>query len=282
MQVRQRHLWMKKRSEWFHGELRFVQCHIHCKTSYCTFMQLFERRSKLIQGQNERSLWKHITPAYMSDEETDTENGGFTLYKPKWRSDLLNRLLLRLDKRYEESRKKSRAKPREKRVVSSQYSSRRQPLDALNWTVRKTPSNESRESSRPAVSGAGHEPSIHLPPSPRPISPTSSPRPMSPRPTTPPPGPTSPRPTSPRPTSPRRTSFMSPWTAVSSQHSYEYDPCYSGMDPPMSLSSQETTPSGIPGHVMDRTHLFASDESDVDSEDDLNTLIRKVTRELNK
>lgn len=52
----------------------------------------------------------------MSDEETDSEDEGFIIRTPSWRSDLLNKLIARLDRRYEEKRKSatSRSKPKEK------------------------------------------------------------------------------------------------------------------------------------------------------------------------
>ncbi len=73
----------------------------------------------------------------MSDEETDDESTGFKIRKLGWRSNLLNRLLSRLDKRYDESRKKStvRTKPREKRTLG-ELSIRGKPFGAPKWTFQ--------------------------------------------------------------------------------------------------------------------------------------------------
>lgn len=106
-------------------------------------MQLFERRSKFIKDANERTLWKHMTSVYMSDEETDYESEGFIIRKPLWRSDLLNKLLLRLDKRYDDQRKSAtRRKPREKRKIGT-FSIRKEPQGVPKWALKKTQSPSS-------------------------------------------------------------------------------------------------------------------------------------------
>jgi hypothetical protein len=53
-------------------------------------MQLFERRSKQLRGDNERKLWGQISPHYMTDEETDDDDGGFVTHKLTWRSKHLD------------------------------------------------------------------------------------------------------------------------------------------------------------------------------------------------
>ena len=74
----------------------------------------------------------------MSDEETDNEGTGFTVHELSWRSNLLNRLLSRLDKRYDEHRKKStlRTKAREIRILG-EYSTRSKPFGAPKWTFQE-------------------------------------------------------------------------------------------------------------------------------------------------
>lgn len=91
-----------------------------------------------MKGANERKLLKQISATYMSDEETDAEGTGFTVRKLSWRSNLLNRLLSRLDKRYEEQRKNStlRTKPREKRTLG-EFSTRGKPFGAPKWTFQE-------------------------------------------------------------------------------------------------------------------------------------------------
>lgn len=83
----------------------------------------------------------------MSDEETDNEGTGFTVHKLGWRSNLLNRLLSRLDKRYDENRKNStlRTKPREKRTLG-EYSTRCKPFGASKWTFQEQSSLTETES----------------------------------------------------------------------------------------------------------------------------------------
>ena len=82
----------------------------------------------------ERKLWKQISAAYMSDEETDTEEGGFIVHQLNWRSKLLNLLITRVDKRYEEGRKVNRAKPRESRRLGVP-STRPPPANAVKWAL---------------------------------------------------------------------------------------------------------------------------------------------------
>ena len=43
-------------------------------------MQLFEQRSKQLRGENERKLWGQLSPHYMTDEETDDDDGGFVTH----------------------------------------------------------------------------------------------------------------------------------------------------------------------------------------------------------
>ena len=53
-----------------------------------------------------------------------------------WRSDLLNQLVLHLDKRYEISRNvATRTKPRENRRIAN-LSARKQPIGAPKWAVK--------------------------------------------------------------------------------------------------------------------------------------------------
>ena len=80
----------------------------------------------------------------MSDEETDNESNGFTVHKLSWRSNVLNRLLSRLDGRYDESRKNSTicTKPREQRKLG-EFSDRTKPFDAPQWTLMEPQDAES-------------------------------------------------------------------------------------------------------------------------------------------
>ena len=70
----------------------------------------------------------------MSDEETDSEDGNsFLKCSPTWRSDKLNRLIQKLDKRYFDSRKKTdNSKPLKSRKNGAP-SKRLQPACAPKW-----------------------------------------------------------------------------------------------------------------------------------------------------
>ena len=78
----------------------------------------------------------------MSDEETDNEDEGFIIRKPSWRSDLLKKLIMRLDRRYENKRKSStsRSKPKEKRKPGN-LSTRTQPQGIPKWALQQAPSS---------------------------------------------------------------------------------------------------------------------------------------------
>ena len=119
MQAKQPRLKRGKKREWLLEVLRLVYFNFRYLIIFLTFFLAYERRSKFIKGTSKRKLWKQLTPPYMSDEETDKESNGFTVHKLSWRSNVLNRLLSRLDGRYDESRKNStiHTKPREQRKL---------------------------------------------------------------------------------------------------------------------------------------------------------------------
>ena len=86
----------------------------------------------------------------MSDEETDTEDEGFVVHKPEWRSKLVNRLVTKLDERYNSTRaKKSTSKPRSARRLGS-LSQRQPPKNVPHWSLAKKSSQTSVSSSAPA------------------------------------------------------------------------------------------------------------------------------------
>ena len=72
----------------------------------------------------------------MSDEETDTEDSNTFLKRSlTWRSDKLNRLIQKLDKRYVDSRKrKENSKPLKNRK-DGPLSERSQPACAPKWAI---------------------------------------------------------------------------------------------------------------------------------------------------
>ena len=85
----------------------------------------------------ERDLWRNLSAAFMSDEETDDENEGFVVRKVGWRSNLLNRLIKKLDERYNLSRTRStKCKTRCARHLGSP-SLRSPPKDVPIWAISK-------------------------------------------------------------------------------------------------------------------------------------------------
>lgn len=109
-------------------------------------LQLYDRRSKFIRS-NERELWRQLSGAYMSDEETDTENEGFIVHKVEWRSRVVNRLIAKLDERYNSSRtQNTNSKRRSTRSLGS-ASQRSPPKGALRWAISEQSSPESSPTS---------------------------------------------------------------------------------------------------------------------------------------
>ena len=86
--------------------------------------------------QRERRIWKSLSTAYR----------GFVIHRPEWRSDVVVKLIEKLDKRYETSRQsKEHCKPREQRRIGSP-SCRPPPKSAPTWATKS--STEDSSSSR--------------------------------------------------------------------------------------------------------------------------------------
>lgn len=191
-----------------------------------------------------------MSPAFMSDEETDDE-GGFTIRKPKWRSDLLNRLLSHLDKRYDDSRKNStiRTKPRERRQPGDS-SERHKPFGAPAWAVQE----ESAPSSRPGEA-----------PSSEPLTPSRSHSDSEPN--------------------QGSSSVVTPTGIPNHFGRPSRSRSHSGLEPNQE-SSSVVTPTGIPNNFGRPTHLFnrssdsSDDLSDPESDGELSTMIRAATMQL--
>lgn len=114
-----------------------------CILTSITF-QLFDRRAKYL-NQSERRLWKSLSAVYMSDEETDDDEGGFIIHKPDWRSTIVVKLIDKLDQRYEKTRQsKEHSRPREQRRIGTP-SIRPPPRNAPSWAT-----NLSSEESSPS------------------------------------------------------------------------------------------------------------------------------------
>ena len=195
----------------------------------------------------------------MSDEETDEEDGGFITHKPNWRSDLLNRLLTRLERRYDNSRKNStvRTKPRERRQLG-EWSTRPKPFGAPKWTVQdlhpESPVATGLQNSSQSLTPDPDIEHVHPSDSSYSVTPnTSSPV--------------------------RRTgSFSGTPSGIPDHRAGSFSGTPSGI-PDHRAGSFSGTPSGIPDHRAGPTHLFISSDSD-ESDDELTTLIRAATMQL--
>ena len=87
------------------------------------FWQAYERRARVIKAGKEVKAWANITAEMMSDEERDGDC--FIRHPPSYRSEKLNRFLLKLDERADTKAKTGDARfkrrlgsPREKTVPS--------------------------------------------------------------------------------------------------------------------------------------------------------------------
>lgn len=52
---------------------------------FCSFTQLYDRRTRSLKYEAEKKAWRSINPHYMSDEESDGEDA-FIVHSPFWRS----------------------------------------------------------------------------------------------------------------------------------------------------------------------------------------------------
>ena len=101
-------------------------------------LQLYERHTKHAVGR-EIAVMQALNEKFMSDEETDSEDSNsFLKCSPTWRSDKLNRLIQKLDKRYFDSRKKrDNSKPLKSRKNGAP-SKRLQPACTPKWAIAIT------------------------------------------------------------------------------------------------------------------------------------------------
>lgn len=84
---------------------------------------------------HQMTVMQKLNEKFMSDEETDNEDGSVLIRRSlPWRSQALNKLIMKLDKAY--LKKKDHSKPSKKRVDGS-YSNRAQPANAPAWSVVK-------------------------------------------------------------------------------------------------------------------------------------------------
>ena len=87
--------------------------HKSSNTLYSLFMQLFERRSKVVKNACKKELWKHVKPEMMSEEEDGGDGSEFVRHRFTWRSKKkLNQFIEKLDKRSSKRNTKVLAKKR--------------------------------------------------------------------------------------------------------------------------------------------------------------------------
>ena len=79
------------------------------------------------------AVMQKLNEKYMSDEETDNEDSSVLIRRSlPWRSQPLNKLIMRLDQEY--LKKKDRLKPSKKRIDGT-YSNRTPPVNAPSWAI---------------------------------------------------------------------------------------------------------------------------------------------------
>ncbi|XP_077996815.1 uncharacterized protein LOC144450121 [Glandiceps talaboti] len=86
-----------------------------------------KRRESVLRGNEEKELWKWVTPELMSDEETLDDNT-LLIKSPSWRASKLNEIIARADERLDMKGVFKRLQ--KKRIKSTVYSSRPRPARA--------------------------------------------------------------------------------------------------------------------------------------------------------
>lgn len=56
------------------------------------FLQLYNRRKKVLKGEKEALYWSQISHTFMSNESSEDEGGtvSYIVHRPKWRSQGFN------------------------------------------------------------------------------------------------------------------------------------------------------------------------------------------------
>ena len=68
-------------------------------TDYCLLLQLYKKRGKFLETDEERQLWASITPEFMSDEDDSEDGTSFVVRTVVWRHLTLESLIHRLTQR---------------------------------------------------------------------------------------------------------------------------------------------------------------------------------------
>eukprot|EP00731_Ephydatia_muelleri_P012873 Em0007g183a len=90
----------------------------------------YDRRRKFVR-ETEMRYWEHISPACMT-EESDSEQGEHQLM---WRSEFLNQFLMKLDARYERSKKPGTNSTIKRERIIGMHSTSRPPPALPSWMV---------------------------------------------------------------------------------------------------------------------------------------------------
>lgn len=103
------------------------------------------------------AVMQKLNEKYMSDEETDNEDSSVLIRRSlPWRSQPLNKLIMRLDQEY--LKKKDRLKPSKKRIDGT-YSNRTPPVNAPSWAIvrEEVPITASEDDTSTSISDPTHE-----------------------------------------------------------------------------------------------------------------------------
>ena len=119
--------------------------YIHC------IYQLYERRLRFSTDKQEQLL-KSLSDKYMTDEESDNDNGILIRRSPRWRHEKLTQLFYKLDKKYVRSSKSEKSRPLKPRRPGP-HSERKPPTNAPKWAIATSesasPESTSTESENP-------------------------------------------------------------------------------------------------------------------------------------
>lgn len=77
---------------------------------------------------------KTLNDKYMTDEETDDENGFLITRSPRWRNDRLSQLFYKLDKKYKKYSKSEKSRPLKPRKPGP-FTQRKPPTNAPKWAL---------------------------------------------------------------------------------------------------------------------------------------------------
>ena len=221
-------------------------------------IQLYERRCMQAKGK-EVEIMQQLSEKVMTDEETDCELNVLVRRTPPWRSKKLTKLMRTLDSR---KSKKSEALPKKERRTGC-FSERSPPKDLPKWALQDPPVSTSHQYSS-SMSDASS-------PNPLPSSPVASP--VSPQCEVTLPSQSSP-PMQASTSTPMQSS--TPRLSIRPSRSTSISPISTPLSHHVSILQGSTSSS-----ANDSSSLESNLEdclSDMDSDDEMSTWIRAVTR----